>query len=78
MLLYSRIVNHRIVTFKYFLSIHANPVKIFLEISTAQDAEGDRAPIFVAACPLCGIGAALEQHRSIGEEIIPTFLSMFN
>ena len=42
-------------------------------VSTAQDAQHDRAQIFVAASPHIAVGAALEQHLSSGEEIIPNF-----
>ena len=38
--------------------------------------QGDRAQTFVTAFPLT-VGAALEQHRSSGDEIIPKFLSQF-
>ena len=46
-----------------------------LEICTAQDACSERAQIFVVAPPRLPVDAALEQHRSSGEEMDHTFLS---
>ena len=46
----------------------------FLEsvLSTAQDTKGDRTQLSLRH-PRVAVGAALEQHLSSGEEIIPNF-----
>ena len=54
MLLYSGIVNHRIVTLNLLCRFSQTLLQSFLEISTAKDAQGDRAQTFVAASPLSG------------------------
>ena len=45
-------------------------------VSTAQDAKGDRTQLSLRH-PRAAVGAALEQHLSSGEEIIPNFLAHF-
>ena len=62
MLLYSEIFNHRIVTLKFTLAITQNMSQAFLEVSTAQDAKGDRTQLSLRH-PRVAVGAALEQQQ---------------
>ena len=64
------------MTLKFTLAITQNLSQAFLEVSTALDAKGARTQLSLRH-PRVEVGAALEQHLSSREEIIPKFLSQF-
>ena len=64
------------MTLKFTLAITQNLSQVFLQVTTAQDAKGDRTQLSLRH-PRVTVGAALEQHLSSGEEIICNFLSHF-
>ena len=64
------------MTLKFTLTITQNLSQAFFEVSTAQDAKGDRTQLLLRH-PRVAVGAALEQQQRQPRRNFPKFLSHF-